>query len=130
MTQLDPIAFGLTFLPAYYLSAFVHEFGHAAVGQAAGYTVTSFGVGLGRPCLVFSIGGVKVFFGLGRLFHGVTFALHPQILPSRASAAAFHAGGVLFNAGLGLISFVAWQRISWGREVWLSGVLVNGVFVL
>jgi hypothetical protein len=126
MTQLDPLAIGLAFLPALYFSIFVHEVGHAVIGRAAGYVVTSLGLGVARPLCVLPVRGVKVYLCLAQPHNGITFAFHPQILPSRARAVAFLAGGILFNSGLALTSLALVQWTSWGRNAWLALSLVNG----
>ena len=38
----------------FYVSIFAHELGHALAGWAMGFTITSFGLGIGRPFAVLS----------------------------------------------------------------------------
>jgi hypothetical protein len=125
------IAIALGFLPALYVSVFAHEVGHALIGRAAGYLITSFGVGVARPFFVLPVCGVRIFFCRSKPMNGLTFAWHPHILPSRGRMVAFLSGGILFNGGLALacLAFVAW--VGWARSVWLVPLLVaNSVLSL
>jgi hypothetical protein len=126
MTQIDPLTFGLAYLPIHYLSVFAHEVGHALAGRAAGYVVTSLGLGFARPLCVFRIGGVRVFLCAVKPHGGVTFAFHPRLLPSRPSALAMLSGGILSNCGLALAGLALLRWADWGRDAWLALFLVNG----
>ena len=65
MLELNPITIVLAIVPVLYLSALFHELGHAVMGRAAGYMITSFGMGTGRPCWVIPIGGTRIYFSPG-----------------------------------------------------------------
>jgi hypothetical protein len=115
----------LALLPVLYLSAFVHELGHALLGRLAGLRVTSFGIGLGRPFLVFGCRGMRVYLARKGLLQGVTF-LHPDTvsLPS-GRLLAFMAGGIIAQLVLALLALGAWWLLPWGRGIWLMTAGLN-----
>ena len=130
MPQIDPLILILAMLPALVLSVFIHEVGHAVLGYAAGYIITSFGVGMARPLFVVPFRGVRIFFCLSKPFNGITFAFHPDLLPSKHRLVAYLAGGVLFNAALALFCFVLLQWTPRGGSVWLSLLIFNTVLAV
>ena len=71
-------------LPVLYLSIVVHELGHAVLGWLAGWRITSLGMGTGRPLLVLSWRGVRVYFCRNRPLQGLTFLYAPQLYPARS----------------------------------------------
>jgi len=78
----------------------VHEAGHAAVAKLAGFRVTSFGVGYGRPILRHR-GANGVVFYVGRWFWaGGSCVAVPRRLGADPREALYHAGGVLAQAAL------------------------------
>ena len=88
----------LSLLPIFYLSIFAHELGHAVIGHAVGLTVSSFGIGLGRPWLVVSRGRTRIFFCRTHPFQGITFCLFPHMFPLRRMMVPFLAGGIIANS--------------------------------
>src|SRR5262249_35277429 len=95
------------------------------IGHFAGYVITSLGVGVARPFFVRPILGVKVYFCRTQPLSGLTFACHPQILPSRRRVIPFLAGGIVFNGGLALASLALAWWTTWGRSIWLALLLSN-----
>src|SRR5262245_56136385 len=83
--------------PILLASVFIHELGHAVMAWLNGFTVQSFGIGLGRPFWVFNLRGTRVYFGLRRLTSGLTFSQSRQVFTSRWRLASVFAGGVLAN---------------------------------
>jgi tetratricopeptide (TPR) repeat protein len=119
----------LAVVPVVYLSVFIHELGHAVAGRLSGYTIGSFGVGLGRPLWVLNWRGTRVFFCRRRPLQGITFSVFPGIIPSPGRKAALLAGGVLAN-GLAFAAGLALARLlPWGHAVWVMLAWVNGLFV-
>jgi hypothetical protein len=83
--------------------ALVHELGHALAARPAGFRVTSFGVGRGRPLLrLRGPGGVLVSVRTWVLLGGTCVAI-PRGPGARPRAALFHAGGALAQLALGLL---------------------------
>ena len=96
-------------LVAVYVGVIVHEAGHALIGKAFGFVVTSVGLGVGRPFLIIPAGRARLFLGLVQPFQGITFAFLPRLCTDRRRMAAFVAGGIAANglcaaASLGLAS--------------------------
>ncbi len=130
MPQINPLIFILAMLPALVLSVFVHEVGHAVLGRAAGYIITSFGVGMARPLCVVPFRGVRIFFCRSKPFNGLTLAFHPDLLPSRIRGVTYLSGGILFNTALALISWGFFMWTSRGGSVWLALVIVNAILAV
>lgn len=75
--------------------ALVHELGHALAARPAGYRVTSFGVGRGRPILrLRGPGGILLSVRLWVPLGGTCVAI-PRGPGARRRAALFHAGGAI-----------------------------------
>ena len=83
--------------PILIATVFIHELGHAVMAWLNGFTVHSFGIGLGRPFWVLNLRGARVYFGLRRLTSGLTFWHSRRVFPSRWRLASVIAGGVLTN---------------------------------
>lgn len=94
----EPLLFCLFLLAAQYLCVVVHEAGHALIGMALGFVVTSVGLGTARPFLIFPMGRTRLYLGLIQPFQGVTFAFLPSPYPDRRRMAAFVSGGIAANA--------------------------------
>ncbi|WP_165074142.1 hypothetical protein [Paludisphaera rhizosphaerae] len=93
-----PILLVLILAAAVYLGVIVHEAGHALIGRAVGFVVTSVGLGIAGPFLVLPMGGTRLYLGLTRPFQGITFAFLPRVYPDRKRMAAFVSGGIAANA--------------------------------
>lgn len=124
MDRINWLVIVLAVLPAVYSAVFVHELGHAVMGRAMGYIVTSFGLGVGRPLAVFSVWGSKVYFCRSRMHLGLTFAVHPAILPARARIVTYLTGGIVFNVCAAVFSLM---MILWGP--WLGGIWIDVLFI-
>jgi hypothetical protein len=109
----------LALFPVLWVSAFVHELGHALLGRLSGYRVTSFGLGVARPILVCNCRGTRLYLCLRRPLQGITFFLVPQVFPPRRAAAAALAGGIVGNVLLALVGLALWHLLPWGGTVWL-----------
>ena len=88
---------------AVYLSTIAHELGHYAFGRACGYVPTSAGMGTGRPFLVFGFRGCRFYLAPKHPFQGLTFTIHPDIVPTRRATVVMTAGGILVNLGIALL---------------------------
>ena len=83
------------------------------LARLAGYMVLSFGMGVGRPFLVWNWAGTRVYLAWTNPLQGLTFSLAPGKPPSGGRQALMLAGGVIANAlltvvGLGLYLFLPW----------------------
>jgi hypothetical protein len=112
------------FVAVVYVSIFVHELGHAVCGRAAGFWVSSFGLGTARPWCVFPAGRMRIYFALVRPFQGITFATMPHRDSSRSRQLLFGAGGIIANGLLALVA-LGIELVS-GSEFWLIVAFVNG----
>jgi tetratricopeptide (TPR) repeat protein len=120
----------LAVLPVVYLSSFFHEVGHAVLGRLAGYGVGSFGMGLGRPFLVWSCGGTRVFLCRVRPLQGITWFVTARGPVPRWGQVMTLAGGVCANGLLAAAAaglFVLYPR--WDL-VWWTALLCNILMVL
>jgi hypothetical protein len=107
----------LLLLAALYPGVIVHEAGHALVGKALGFVVTSVGLGTARPFLILPMGRTRFYLGLVQPLQGVTFAFLPRPYPDRRRLAAFVAGGIAANASctaasLGLALYLPTGRLA------------------
>lgn len=127
---LDWLTILLGVVPAYYLSIFLHEAGHAVMGWCTGYRVTSFGVGLGRPWWVIQWRGVRIYFCPHRSSGGLTWLISPQIHPSRWRLIGMLAGGCLANGLTALVALALWRLLPGARSFWLVLIGVSGWFGL
>ncbi|MCP4809321.1 MAG: hypothetical protein GY884_28630 [Proteobacteria bacterium] len=79
----------------------VHELGHALAARPAGYRVTSFGVGHGKPLLRWELrNGVIVYLGRWIISGGLCVAIPIDPVPARRWL--YHSGGLLLQAALAL----------------------------
>ncbi len=76
----------------------MHEAGHALIGMALGFVVTSVGLGTARPLLIIPMGRTRLYLNLSQPFQGITFAFLPRPHPDRRRMAAFVSGGIAANA--------------------------------
>jgi hypothetical protein len=127
MTTLDSPTFVLAFLLASYSALIVHEAGHALVGRAVGFEVTSFGAGTARPWFVMAPWGVRFYLAVVRPLNGLTFVFMPQLNPSRTHLALFAAGGILANTLVAVLGFVLWSCLPWGSNIWGLIAVLNGL---
>ncbi len=126
MNASDLLLVILLALPISYVSLFIHELGHALVGHAAGFTVTSFGIGTAGPFCVIPVGTIRIYFCLARRMSGLTFAFMPQIYPAKWRLVAFMAGGIVANEIAAALSLALWWSLSWGHVFWVMAAMVNG----
>jgi Zn-dependent protease len=73
----------------------VHELGHALMAGPAGFRVTSFGVGRGRPIWRVRLQGGVVFWIGGLVIAGGSCVAVPRGLGTGPRAVLFHAGGLM-----------------------------------
>ncbi len=93
----------LSFLAWVPVVAIVHELGHALVASTAGFRVTSFGIGRGRPIVRIQMPGAVVFHVGWLFFTGGACVAIPRSPESRPRAALFHGGGIAAQVVLGMI---------------------------
>jgi hypothetical protein len=127
MPIFELLTASLALPPIYYASTFFHELGHALMGRAVGFVVTSFGLGTSRPWCVVRFLGMRTFFCSVRPFQGVTFLLVPELYPSRGQMVSFAAAGILSNGILAAFALALWRWLPWGGSVWLTAAAVNGL---
>jgi tetratricopeptide (TPR) repeat protein len=130
LEERDPRALLLlvaAFLPALYLSSFCHEVGHVLLGRWSGYRITSMGMGLARPLIVWNWGKTRVYLAWKKPLQGITFSLKLGPSPKRWQRIASLAGGVLANALLAIIAFVLWVALPWGSGLWFVLWVINGL---
>ncbi len=82
MDDVDLLAINLVVVAAawpvvFYVSVFAHELGHALAGYAMGFTITSFGLGIGPPFAVLSFGRTRIYFGAPDRFRGSRSVCRP-----------------------------------------------------
>jgi hypothetical protein len=131
MDEILAIGFqiGIGLLVGAYVSAFAHELGHALMGWWMGYEVTSFGLGIARPILVFGWGDTRVYFCLRQSADGLTFVL-PRGQVTTVQQVAFLSGGILANIILSLIGVGLWYSLAWVPAFWLTIAGCNLLFVV
>lgn len=126
MPNANPgLAVLLAIIPAYYLAVFIHEVGHVVMAKLCGYEVTSFGLGLGGPMWVGKWRGTRIYFALKKPMQGITWAIFPQLFPSRLASIGMLAGGVLANLLLAVGAALLWRFLPWGQAFWLTIVVIN-----
>jgi Peptidase family M50 len=130
MSAFEPLLFILFAVPMVYISVLIHELGHALFGRAAGFVVTSLGVGTGRPLCVIPVGGTRIYLSLAGRLAGLTFAFSPQMYPTRWRLVAFTAGGIIANGITAAVSLALWRWLAWGQTFWLTTAVVNGLLGL
>lgn len=128
MTFFEVMGAIVAFYAILYVSAFAHELGHAMAGRAAGFVVTSFGLGTARPFCVVPVGGMRVYFALVQPFQGIAFVYMTQLFPSKGRVIFFTAGGILANGALALVSLGIWAIF--GNIGWLVVAGVNGLLAV
>ncbi len=126
----DSMSFFLVWMFGSVITTFVHELGHAVFGNWAGYVVTSFGIGLGRPWLVIPVRGVRFYWGFVRPLQGITFAYPPRLFPTAASSIVYFAGGIVANLLTAAMFLTLWWFSSWGGIVCLAFGTLNGFVAL
>ncbi len=112
-------------VPVFYTSIFVHELGHAVCGWIAGFRITSFGVGAGRPFWSTYWRGTLIYLSLQRSFLGLTFAIHPRLFPSRWQWSCFLAGGIAANLLTAVLASVLWCLVPGGWVFWGPLAVLN-----
>jgi WD40 repeat protein len=118
--------FFVVLMPVLYLSTVCHEVGHAVVGRCVGFVVPSFGLGLGRPFLVWRLRGTIFYLGRTRPLQGITFTMHFGRPPARWRKAAMLAGGVSANALLALAAWPMFTLLPAADTVWWTVLAING----
>ena len=129
---MDPMLVGtFSVFIAFPVSVLLHEVGHAVFGRLAGYTVTSLGIGFGRPWLVIPLRGVRVYLTTtGPVQGGLTFAFLPRLLPARLPQMTYIAGGMLVNAALAGLFLAWWKFLNGNAAFCLAFAAVNGGLTL
>ncbi|MBK05198.1 MAG: hypothetical protein CL920_16080 [Deltaproteobacteria bacterium] len=94
----------LGFMGVMYISIFVHEFGHAVLGRLVGGTVTSFGVGFGKPYLTMNWGETRVYLCRARPFGGLTYVVFPELFSPLRKTIWMYAGGFVCNLFVALLA--------------------------
>lgn len=108
----------------------IHELGHALMAAPAGYRLTSFGVGRGRPLLHHrGREGLVLYLGRNLLAGGACVAI-PRAASPGPRAALFHAGGVLAQLGLVAVFAVLPEAWWWVEPVASFNLLVLATNVL
>jgi tetratricopeptide (TPR) repeat protein len=120
----------LALLPVIYLSTLCHEAGHAVMAWCVGYVVLSFGLGLGRPFLVWRLGRTRFFLGRTKPLQGITFTMAPGRPPARWRQVVNLAGGVLGNTLLALAALSLLALVPAGKCVWWTILLFNAAAVV
>jgi tetratricopeptide (TPR) repeat protein len=120
----------LVLLPVVYLSTLGHEVGHALVARCVGYAVLSFGLGLGRPFMVWRLGRTRFFLARTKPLQGITFTLAPGRPPARWRKVIMLAGGILGNALLAAAALGLLYLLPAGSTVWWTALAVNGLAVI
>jgi hypothetical protein len=113
-----------------YVSIVAHELGHALAGWAMGFTITSFGLGIGRPFAVLSLGRTRFYLGITKPLQGLTFGLPPVFYPPRRTMVPFLAGGIIANILLlvGALALCRW--VPSGRSLWLTAAVANAFLAI
>lgn len=102
----------------------LHELGHALMSAPAGYRLTSFGVGRGRPLIHHRAkGGLVLYLGRNLLAGGACVAIPRDASPG-PRAALFHAGGVLAQLALAGVLFMLPGTWWWVEPVESFNLLV------
>lgn len=114
-------------LPILYVSSLFHELGHAIMGRCAGYIVTTFGMGLGKPLLKLRVAGMHVYLANQSPFQGLTLMFDPRLVSRPVQAAAFCLGGVIANLLLVPLALLGWffWPLEHGGVLWLLAAAVN-----
>jgi tetratricopeptide (TPR) repeat protein len=119
-----------TILPIVYVSGFVHVLGHALVGHAVGFSMTSFGMGVGHPIAVFSRGRTRIYFCRTKPLQGIAFGIPPVIFPPRRLMVPYLAGGIIANALLAIFALALYRWLPWGKNVWHTACFLNAFLAI
>lgn len=119
----------LSAVPVFFASIFLHELGHALCGRAAGFRITSFGVGAGRPFWSVNWGGTLVYLSFRRPYQGLAFAIHPRLFPSRWQWTCLIAGGIAANLAAAGAAILLWRLAPGAWGLWLPVVALNLLLV-
>ena len=130
MDSVNPLIGLCSLLPIWYFSAFAHELGHAIMADTVGFAVTSFGLGVGRPFVVFSLGRTQIYFCRTKPLQGISFCVPPQLIPPRRQMIPYLAGGIIANTLLALIALALYRWLPWGRSVSLPACAVNAILAV
>lgn len=107
-----------------YVAVLVHECGHAIAGRMAGFYVTSFGAGTGRPLLTLRLPGGTIFYiGREHPWQGLTWVTSPYLIPPRLRTAVLLLGGPLANLLLAGVYYFALPQIA--PRHWLLPVVIG-----
>jgi hypothetical protein len=119
----------LSIVPVLYVSGFLHEMGHAVLGELSGIRVMAFGMGTGRMFLVRSWGEMKIHLGLRRPFQGLTLFFMEDIYPSRRQLIGGLLGGIVAHLVV-VIGLALWALLPWGGLFWVVVVVSNALLAL
>ncbi|MBC8140063.1 MAG: site-2 protease family protein [Armatimonadetes bacterium] len=119
MTAPVPSLWFVLFLyPALFVAVTVHEVGHALFARAAGYAVTSVGLGASRPLFSLTLpGGTRFFLCCDNPTLGTCWTTTPELLPSRRARALLFVGGGAANLIVAFLSFFWWRDFGGGGVV-------------
>jgi hypothetical protein len=130
MDPIDALIGLCSVCPILYVSCLAHEVGHALMGRAAGFAVASFGMGIGRPWAVISVGRTRIFLCVRNPFQGIAFCFHPRLYPPRMRMILMLAGGIIANGSLAMIPFALGRLLPRGWPVWIGFFLVNAALAI
>jgi hypothetical protein len=130
MASIDPLIMLCLWLPISYVSAFAHEVGHAVMGHAVGFLVSSFGLGMAHPFAIYFRGRTRIYFCRTNPLQGIAFCHPPVLFPPRKMMVPFLAGGIIANSLLAVGSLALWRWLQWGGSVWLTGASVNALLAI
>jgi WD40 repeat protein len=108
----------LALWPVLYLLVFCQTIGSVLFARWAGLVVGSFGMGLGRPVLVWSWGVSRVYLGLTRPLQGITFLLSPRGAVRRWQRVLRETGSFAASAVLAGLALLLLRFLPWGSTVW------------
>lgn len=120
----------LIILPVTWVSAFCHELGHAVLACLNGFTVSSFGIGLANPLLVWRWRGTVVYLCRTRPAQGLAYMFSPEIYPARRKLAWALAGGVAANALLAGAALLGWRLLPAWEPLWFVTAWLNGTLAV
>jgi hypothetical protein len=106
------------------------ELGHVVLGRLNGFTITSFGLGFGRPLLIRQWKGIRFFICVNWISGGLTLAYHPLVFVPTRNTVFSLAGGACANVILSLIFLLLWLFFPWASYAWLLAAIVNAIFVV
>lgn len=110
--------FVLFLYPALFVAVGVHEAGHALFARAAGYAVTSLGLGAARPRFSLLLpSGTRFFLCRDNPTLGTCWTTTPELLPSRRARALLFVGGGAANLFFALVCFFWWRDFGGGGVV-------------